>query len=428
MELIKLSFGVVAGVGGVVALVVAYRRQVVDKNAEERDVTRLYTERFTSAVAQLGEHSRAVRLGGVHALVALADDAPDESQRETCIDVLCAYLRLPYRRKPDRQKRRDYRDYLAMREVRHTILRIIGDRLRIGSGDSKSWQKFNFDFTGVVFDGGDLSGAVFSGGKISFAGAEFTGDALSLQGAKFTKGHTSFDGAEFSGGIVNLRGAVFTGDEVSFDGAQFTGGSVDLKGANFSHGTLTFTHTKHFKGYASFAEAKFNGATVVFGSPRSFGTHKAPGSDGFFFVFEIPEEESNIPKRRIPEDILGRRIQFTEFSDRILTFRSAEFSAGSLDFGYMAFAGKDRILFKDARFCGVDAKFRNVRLNKFASFHGARFSGGKVDMLKVSGGVPQGLSRSGSRRFSPHLRVPERWRRPDAGTAASPPGNSESMT
>jgi hypothetical protein len=32
----------------------------------------------------------------VHALAGLADDAPTSELRQTCIDVLCAHLRLPY--------------------------------------------------------------------------------------------------------------------------------------------------------------------------------------------------------------------------------------------------------------------------------------------------------------------------------------------
>src|SRR3954447_22315262 len=95
-DLVKLSFGVVAGAGALVALVVAYRRQRVDEEAALREATRLHTERFTTAVSQLGEESAAVRLGGVHALAGLADDAPTRELRQTCIDVLCAFLRLPY--------------------------------------------------------------------------------------------------------------------------------------------------------------------------------------------------------------------------------------------------------------------------------------------------------------------------------------------
>lgn len=57
-DLVKLAFGVVAGAGALVALVVAYRRQRVDEDGVLRDATRLHTERFTTAVSQLGDASR----------------------------------------------------------------------------------------------------------------------------------------------------------------------------------------------------------------------------------------------------------------------------------------------------------------------------------------------------------------------------------
>ncbi|MDQ1022559.1 hypothetical protein QF035_000141 [Streptomyces umbrinus] len=80
-DLVKLSFGVVAGAGALVALVVAYRRQRVDEAGAHREATRLHTERFSQAVDKLGSDSPAVRLGGVHALAGLADDAPDNNLR-----------------------------------------------------------------------------------------------------------------------------------------------------------------------------------------------------------------------------------------------------------------------------------------------------------------------------------------------------------
>ncbi|MFC9409641.1 hypothetical protein ACFRAA_33220 [[Kitasatospora] papulosa] len=103
LDLVKLSFGVVAGAGALVALVVAYRRQRVDEAGAHREATRLHTERFSQAVDKLGSDSPAVRLGGVHALAGLADDAPDDNLRQTCIDVLCAYLQLPF---PPRSRQR----------------------------------------------------------------------------------------------------------------------------------------------------------------------------------------------------------------------------------------------------------------------------------------------------------------------------------
>lgn len=131
-DLVKLSFGVVAGAGALVALVVAYRRQRVDEAGAHREATRLHTERFSQAVDKLGSDSPAVRLGGVHALAGLADDAPDDSLRQTCIDVLCAYLQLPFTPDPgdDPAHQEERHRYLAFRKVRHTILRIIGDHYR----------------------------------------------------------------------------------------------------------------------------------------------------------------------------------------------------------------------------------------------------------------------------------------------------------
>ncbi|MFF3248960.1 hypothetical protein ACFYWY_35745 [Streptomyces sp. NPDC002870] len=85
------SFGVVAGSGALVALVVAYRRQRVDEDGALREATRLHTERFTAAVSQLGDSSAAVRLGGVHAPVRARRRRPHQGAPPG-IDVLCAYL------------------------------------------------------------------------------------------------------------------------------------------------------------------------------------------------------------------------------------------------------------------------------------------------------------------------------------------------
>ncbi|MFK4070461.1 pentapeptide repeat-containing protein [Streptomyces sp. NPDC029674] len=229
-DLVKLSFGVVAGAGALVALVVAYRRQRVDETGALREATRLHTERFTTAVSQLGSESAAVRLGGVHALAGLADDAPTDLLRQTCIDVLCAYLRLPYTAETDLppDDMTAYHAYLALREVRHTIIRLIRDRTAVGPEETHvSWQGYDFDFTGVVFDGGDFSGAVFGpGSTVSFRSARFSGGMVDFSGAGFVSGRVDFGGADFSGGAVRFGGAQFGGGGVDFNGARFSGGAV----------------------------------------------------------------------------------------------------------------------------------------------------------------------------------------------------------
>ncbi|KUL62395.1 pentapeptide repeat-containing protein [Streptomyces sp. NRRL S-1521] len=276
-DLVKLSFGVVAGAGALVALVVAYRRQRVDEEGALREATRLHTERFTAAVTQLGSESAAVRLGGVHALAGLADDAPTALLRQTCIDVLCAYLRLPYTAKADLPP--DDTDamhaYLALREVRHTIIRLIRDRTAVGPQKTHiSWQGHDFDFTGVVFDGGDFSDAQFTGGTVSFdeaefsagmvkfTGAHFSGARVSFNGARFSDGYVSFYDAHFSGGTVSFTRAVFAGAGVLFAQAQLSGATVYFNDAQFSGGRINFLGAQFSGAEVHFAHAQFSGGRV----------------------------------------------------------------------------------------------------------------------------------------------------------------------
>ncbi|MFD3920174.1 pentapeptide repeat-containing protein [Streptomyces sp. NPDC058595] len=290
-ELVKLSFGVVAGAGALVALVVAYRRQRVDEAGAHREATRLHTERFTTAVSQLGDDSPAVRLGGVHALAGLADDAPDDNLRQTCIDVLCAYLQLPFTPDPgnDPTDQEARHRYLALRRVRHTILRLIGDHYRRPRGTHRSWQGCDLDLSGVTIDGNmdfrravfsvgtvDFTGAVFSDGMVDFTDAVFSGDAPYSGGrvhfgeAVFCGSRVIFRSASFRGGRVDFGDSVFSGGVVSFGGADFCGGRVNFIGAVFSGGTVYFEHAlfrgsmEYTGGTVFFDDAQFSGSTVNF--------------------------------------------------------------------------------------------------------------------------------------------------------------------
>ena len=62
---------------------------------EEFDATqRRVTDLYTKAADQLGSDKAAVRLAGLYALERLAQGNP--SHRQTIVDVICAYLRMPY--------------------------------------------------------------------------------------------------------------------------------------------------------------------------------------------------------------------------------------------------------------------------------------------------------------------------------------------
>ena len=104
--------------------------------AEQR--TRTLNERFATAAGQLGSDKRPeVRLAGVYAMAGLADDWPEN--RQTCVDVLCGYLRMPYEPDPGKNAPGPERlAFRASREVRHTVIRVITAHLKEGA--AKSWQ------------------------------------------------------------------------------------------------------------------------------------------------------------------------------------------------------------------------------------------------------------------------------------------------
>ncbi len=380
-DLVKFSFGVVAGAGALVALVVAYRRQRVDEAGAHREATRLHTERFSQAVDKLGSDSPAVRLGGVHALAGLADDAPDDSLRQTCIDVLCAYLRLPFPADPgdlpvlpdgspppedQRDAHQDRKDrYRAFREVRHTILRLVGDHYRIPQGTHRSWQGCDLDLTGVTIDGPlDFTGAEFADGRVDFRGATFSGLLVRFVGAVFSGGSVNFgfakfsgivdfDDAVFSGGDVGFGWAVFSGGRVDFGDAKFSGGHVDFNGATFSGGRVDFGHAKFSAGIVAFKGAKFSGGRVDFGAAVFSGGHVA--------------------------------------------FEGAVFSGGDVDFGWAEFSGGD-VAFEGAVFSGGDV-----------GFGWAVFSGGHMDFSATTGPAPLMLLRAVGTPVPPEVRLRTDW-------------------
>ncbi|WP_406390021.1 pentapeptide repeat-containing protein [Streptomyces sp. NBC_00887] len=308
-DLVKLSFGVVAGAGALVALVVAYRRQRVDEDAALRDATRLHNERFTNAVSQLGHESPTVRLGGVHSLAGLADDAPTRQVRQTCIDVLCAFLRLPYTGESDLPTgdAEARHSSLALREARHTVIRLIRDHLRLPPEHPLSWQGYDFDFTNAVFDGGDLSRATFSGGEVSFWGATFCGEEVDFSRATFSGAEVSFSRATFSGGEVSFDDATFSGGKVYFLEAAFTGGTVHFSGATFLGGSVNFSGSTFSGGRVNFTGTTLSGGTVDFIS--------AVFSSGWV------------------------NFSFATFSGAEVSFAAATFSSGSVDFGDVTFSG-----------------------------------------------------------------------------------------
>ncbi|WP_435110640.1 pentapeptide repeat-containing protein [Nocardiopsis synnemataformans] len=442
------SFAVVAGMGGVALLVIAYRRQRTVENGEQREGTRLFTERFTTASEQLGHERASVRLAGVHALAHLADDAPEHRDDlvQMVIDVLCAYLRMPYDPAPGplprnagRTRREEhYRrelEFAAMREVRHTIIRVIGNRLR---ADTR-WRGKNYDFTGVVFDGGDFTGACFSGGQINFTEARFSGDKIFFTEAKFSGGQVFFTKAEIVSGLMDFSSAEFTDGWVSFAEAGFTGGRADFTEARFAGSRVDFSMASFDRGQVSFVKAGFDGGHISFttakfsGSQVSFAGSSFTGGWMSFAKAEFTDGQVSFAG----SGFFGGRVSFAgvSFSGSKVTFARSSFTGGWMSFAKAKFAD-GQVLFTEAEFSGGWASFAGVGFtgsqvsftgSSFASrrasfirartsggrvdFNMARFTGGRVTFTDAKGVSPYGLQEAQVQAMPGTLSVPAVWER-----------------
>ncbi|MGO4616417.1 pentapeptide repeat-containing protein [Nocardia sp. 2YAB30] len=285
IDITRVSLTIVAGIGGVVALVIAYRRQ--------RDIEQSrFVRRFGAAAGQLGATDVAVRIAGVYAMAGAADEC-DGLRRQQCIDVLCGYLRLPYdpghgssgRTKlvttiPDvdggeTEEHIEYRQ--NDREVRRTIVRVIADRLQ--PEVEYCWSTSNFDFRGAQLEETTFTAATFSG-LTWFDQATFN-DTAGFDKATFN-GPVGFDGATFNGPAA-FDDAAFNGrarfseitfnDSAAFQGTTFNGdagfyratfnGHAGFEGATFNDAGF---YRATFNGHARFDNATFNGDIVFRGA------------------------------------------------------------------------------------------------------------------------------------------------------------------
>ncbi len=387
VEAMKLALAIAAGLGAVVALVLNYRRHKIEESQSHRDDQRLFTDRFQAAADQLGNQLAAVKLAGVHAMAQLADDW--DERRQTCIDVLCGYIRLSGSDEP---------------EVTATILRIIGERLRPESG-TVGWRGCSFDFTGATFDapkvdfrGADFSGvgvvsfadAVFSsprvlfsdttfaGGTVNFTGAQFAGTAVYFNRARFSDGDVIFDDTCFTGETASFHKAIFVGGRVSFENATFSGrgvyfsdveisrgGKVDFDRAVFSGEETSFEQTK----FCRSAEVEFR--RVVFARGRvSFDRATFSGGTVRFHDAEVAEARVSFSQAQIT------RCQ--------LDFAFAKFRGGELDMAAW-FLPPFYPYLRGGRFWPWEVDFRYAQFSGTAvTFQRAHFLGGRVDLSRAA--------------------------------------------
>jgi len=185
-DIVRSTIGSVGVFGIGAAGLLAYRRQRTSEDTYRLERGRHadsqvvdLRSRFAKTAEQLGHDSPAVRLAGVYAMAALADDwqaAGDAAQMQVCIDVLCAYLRIPY--DPDSPKAKE-----GEKQVRWTVISVIRDHLQDQTA-ANSWCGRDFDFSRTTFDGGDFRKVKFSGGTVTFSRAQFSGGIVTFVGAQ----------------------------------------------------------------------------------------------------------------------------------------------------------------------------------------------------------------------------------------------------
>jgi uncharacterized protein YjbI with pentapeptide repeats len=325
LDAVRTGLAAGAGAGAAVGLMLAFRRQyhqevataLTDLDATERRITELYTK----AVEQLGSDKAPVRLGGLYALERLAQDNP--TQRQTIVNVICAYLRMPFlpkipsssqpvllatedQEEPDKEaKTKTLATDDAWRQekqVRLTAQHILSEHLRVSEYvrtpalsqspanlfHTSFWPDIHLDLTGATLINFSFGTCLF--GKAKFQEATFSGSAL-FSGATF-KDAARFDGATFNDAawfnnanfneLIMFDQVTFK-NEASFNEATFSSeawfsratfnGQARFRRATFnqiaSFGRATFNHI------ASFGEATFNGKAVfgeaTFNRIASFG-------------------------------------------------------------------------------------------------------------------------------------------------------------
>lgn len=303
LDALRTALAVGAGTAGLATITLAARRQVhqervaviTEADAAERRTTDLYGK----SVEQLGSDKSAVRLGGLYALERLAQTST--GQRQTVVNVICAYLRMPYlpptdvatpadashqserrpgwgtmpgivdtwatvaeiqRRAPTLDEAGNWKGdaILAEWQVRVAAQTILATHLRspgltdegsIPRSSPKSfWPDIDVDLSGAVLFDFDFRHCEVR--SASFRACRFFGVARFLQ-SRFTE-EAQFDGAEFFGAAW-------------FEATRF-GGDAWFGGAHFS-AVADFRHSS-FGRRSSFGRDSWLGPAEFGGSPPDF--------------------------------------------------------------------------------------------------------------------------------------------------------------
>ena len=213
------SLATVGGAGGIVALVVAFRKQALnERNSAQNEIN--------DAVQLLAHNQPTARIAGVYALIRVGNHEP--SLQQQTIDILCGYLR-------------------STRQNDGAVESTIIAQLQHQLSGKNHWLNINLDLhDATITENFTLSECIVA--NANFTGATFNNFAY-------------FDGATFNNANFNKSTfndiALFTkstfNDEALFNGATFN------NDANFFQASF---NDAHFTGVTNHGEMRFFGSTL----------------------------------------------------------------------------------------------------------------------------------------------------------------------
>jgi hypothetical protein len=323
-------------VGGIIILSgLLFTYSTYRLNVEKQNLDRegQITDRFTTAVSQLGDEEIAVRLGGLYALERIAKDSPRD--RWPIMEIISSYVREKSPRnmsvkpapKTDLKKQNNstYDKKLEYRKIKtdvQTALSIVGRGTEQDKFDNR------LDLSESNLDGVDLTNAKFT--NTDFYGSEFK--RAQLISANLDKSNLDF--TDFSGAVLvkanldysDLCGARFTGanlQRASFKKASafndYTTGGEDLptlsvmvcgRVVDFSNADLT---EANFAG-ARIGDAKFNNTDLTRANFEETELGGADLSGALYVTFEQLREAIIDDETKLPAYLENYRPQLLEIS------------------------------------------------------------------------------------------------------------------
>lgn len=214
----------ILAVAAVVALPLAIWRSIVAERQANTAQRSLLNDRYQKGAEMLGSEVLSVRLGGIYALLRLAQDHPKQHHIQV-IELLCAFVRNPpeikeSQDKQDTDEEQSGTEEPSLREDVQAVMTAIGERGKVGLGYEKA-EDFRPDLRGADLRRAYLLDANLSGAKLHEADltrADLRGADLSNAELVVTKLSRAILAADLSGAKllgVDLEGAILSNTDLS---------------------------------------------------------------------------------------------------------------------------------------------------------------------------------------------------------------------